>query len=167
MANPYVIGDLPGFTPQIARLVGMMSYVRQTTVEAVHGLTQAQLDVVIDEKANSAGALLMHIAAVENEYQAITLGTHVALPDFEAALDLGERARNEIRGHDLPHYLDILEVVRKRTLAEFAKRDDAWLMEESNFFRGQPTNNYFKWFHVFEDELNHRGQIRFIVKRLR
>ena len=24
----------------------------------------------------------------------------------------------------------------------------------------RPANNYFKWFHVFEDELNHRGQIR-------
>lgn len=24
------------------------------------------------------------------------------------------------------------------------------------------ANNYFKWFHVFEDELNHRGQIRWL-----
>lgn len=29
---------------------------------------------------------------------------------------------------------------------------------------GTPTSNYFKWFHVFEDEINHRGQIRLIRK---
>ncbi|WQI98124.1 integrase, partial [Rossellomorea vietnamensis] len=26
---------------------------------------------------------------------------------------------------------------------------------------------HFKWFHVFEDELNHRGQIRMIKKRMK
>ena len=38
--------------------------------------------------------------------------------------------------------------------------------EETPFWGGQPANNYFKWFHVFEDEINHRGQIRWLCKRL-
>jgi hypothetical protein len=29
-----------------------------------------------------------------------------------------------------------------------------------------PANNHFKWFHVFEDEINHRGQIRWLRARL-
>ena len=163
----YIIGDVDAYTPQIARLVSMMSYVRQTTIDAVSGLTIAQLDHLHDEKSNSVGALLAHIAAVEKAYQAITLGVRDEQSDYwRAATDLGDAARTKIRGRPSEAYLADLAQVRSVTLAEFAKRDDKWLYEEKPFWRGQPANNYFKWFHVFEDELNHRGQIRFLVKRL-
>ena len=33
----FLIGDLPGFTPQIGRLVSMMNYTRSTTLSAVDG----------------------------------------------------------------------------------------------------------------------------------
>ncbi|MFK9093966.1 hypothetical protein [Bacillus salipaludis] len=36
----------------------------------------------------------------------------------------------------------------------------------SMFWWDRPANNYFKWFHVFEDELSHRGQIRIIKKMM-
>ena len=85
--------------------------------------------------------------------------------EWGAALDLGEAARREIRGHDLDFYLGRLKHARTRTLVELAKRDDAWLEEETPFWNGRPANNYFQWFHVFEDELNHRGQIRWLRKR--
>ncbi len=48
---------------------------------------------------------------------------------------------------------------------EFSRRGDEWLDEQTPFWGGRPANNYFKWFHVFEDELNHRGQIRWLRKR--
>ena len=60
----------------------------------------------------------------------------------------------------------MLDEVRTQTLRELAQRDDAWLDEESPFWSGLPANNYFKWFHVFEDELNHRGQMRWLRQRL-
>lgn len=44
---------------------------------------------------------------------------------------------------------------------------DEWLDRQSSFGWDHPANHYFKWFHVFEDELNHRGQIRLIVKELK
>lgn len=163
--SPFVIGDLAGYTAQMGRLVSMMTYVRQTTINAVQGLTTEDLDHIADEKANSIGALLMHIAAVESEYQALTFGMPQTIRS-EAALDLGQRAREEIHGQPLDHYLKVLDDVRNRTLFELSKRDDHWLMLESDFWGGERANNYFKWFHVFEDELNHRGQIRFLVKRL-
>ena len=43
--------------------------------------------------------------------------------------------------------------------------DDAWLHAVDTSW-GTPVSNYFKWFHVFEDELNHRGQIRLLRKLL-
>ena len=82
-----------------------------------------------------------------------------------AALDLGDRARQEIRGRELDHYLGALQQVRARTLAELGRRDDGWLEEETSFGSGQRVNNYFKWFHVAGHEINHRGQIRWLRSR--
>ena len=168
--SPFVIGELPGFTPQIGRLVVMMSYARQTTLEAVSGLGIAELDHAQDGQSNTIGALLAHIAAIEVAYQAATFeGRNLTGREREqwgAALDLGKRARLEIRERPLKHYTDTLAHVRATTLREFAERTDEWLDEESPFWGGLRANNYFKWFHVMEDELNHRGQIRWLRKRL-
>jgi uncharacterized damage-inducible protein DinB len=165
----YLIDDVPGFTPQIGRLVSMMTYVRHTTLSDAAGLTVEQLDYLHDGESNSIGALLSHIAAVETWYQAATfsgreLGAE-EMREWGAALDLGPSARREIQSHDLDFYIGRLERVRATTLEELSRRDDEWLEQQATFWRGEPANNYFKWFHVFEDELNHRGQIRWLRKR--
>ena len=67
--SPFVVAPLPGFTPQVGRLVAMMSYARRTTLEAVEGLTTEQLDYALDADSNTIGALLAHVAAVEVSYQ--------------------------------------------------------------------------------------------------
>ena len=169
-ASPFVVGGAPGFTPEVGRLVAMMTYARRTTLQAVEGLTVAELDHLHDDGSNSIGALLAHIAAVEAAYQVITFEGR----DFNgqerarwgATLELGARARREVRGQPLDHYVELLAEVRAATLREFARRDDRWLDEETPFWGGFAANNYFKWFHVFEDEINHRGQIRWLRKRL-
>jgi uncharacterized damage-inducible protein DinB len=169
-SHVYLITDVSGLTPQIGRLVSMMNYARHTTLEEVSDLSMGQLDHLHDKESNSIGALLKHIAAVEVVYQTMTfedrgLSTSET-EEWGAALKLGPRARREIRGHNLDYYLTTLENVRAHTLAEFVRRDDDWLYEERRFWDGLPANNYFKWFHVFEDEINHRGQIRWLRKRL-
>ncbi len=164
-----LIGDLPGFTPQIARLVSMMNYARHTTLSEVAGLGMEQLDSLHDRHSNSIGALLLHIAAVEAWYQAATFAGRdldsEEMREWGAALDLGERGRREIRGNGLDYYVARLRQVRAGTLAELGRRDDEWLEEQAPFWEGQQANNYFKWFHVVEDELSHRGQIRWLRKR--
>ncbi|HEY0828678.1 MAG TPA: integrase, partial [Bacilli bacterium] len=72
----------------------------------------------------------------------------------------------DIKGQPLDFYINELDLMRKRTLEEFKKRCDDWLYEESTFWEGKQANNYFMWFHVFEDEINHRGQMRWLRKRL-
>ena len=168
--SPFVVGELPGFTPQIGRLVAMMAYARRTTLAAVDGLTTVELDHLHDDRSNSIGALLAHIGAVEIAYQRSTFeGRSLTTADrarWEAALTLGARARDEIRGNPLTYYLSALEEVRAHTLRELAQRDDAWLDQETPFWNGLRANYYFQWFHVFEDEVNHRGQIRWLRQRL-
>src|SRR5215813_14795888 len=124
----FLIGDLPGFTPQIGRLVSMMNYVRHTTLSAVAGLKVDELDYLHDPESNSIGALLSHIAAAEVGYQAATFDARDLNEDerheWGAAIDLGERARREIRGHELDYYLSRLGQVRAKTLAELRGRED-------------------------------------------
>ncbi|MGL4611042.1 MAG: DinB family protein [Trueperaceae bacterium] len=165
--SPFLITEQEGFTPHIGRLVSMMNYARQTTLYAVKSLSIEELDVLPTPNSNSIGMLLEHFAAVEVIYQAKTFDLELS-PSVEerwkAGLDLGKLGREKIRGHDLSYYPNNLQTVREETLREFRKRDDEWLHQEFPFW-GETGNNYFCWFHVFEDELNHRGQIRLITKQ--
>jgi uncharacterized damage-inducible protein DinB len=160
----YRILPLPGYTPTIGRLVGMLTYARDTTLAAVNGLTPAQLDHLHDDRSNSIGALLAHIAAVERGYQLITFEEREPSASetdaWSAALKLGDQGREEIRRHDLRFYTDELLRTREATLAALAQRDDAWLEAPPNL------NAHWAWFHVAEDEINHRGQIRWLRARL-
>jgi uncharacterized damage-inducible protein DinB len=166
----FLIGNISGFTSQIARLVSMMNYVRHTTISAVEGLTISELDYLNDPESNSIGSLLLHIAAAEVGYQAVTFDRRELndeeKQEWDAALALGQKARQEIKGHELVYYLNKLEQVRTKTLAELASRDDQWLDEQTSF-GDNSVNNYFKWFHVFTHEVNHRGQIRLLLRQVK
>ena len=167
--NLFLIAEMPGFAPQIGRLVSMMNYVRSTTLSAVERLGVDELDYQHDAQSNSIGALLAHIAATEVGYQAATFHgrelNESERQEWGAALDLAGRAKRELRGQDLDHYLTRLDQVRAVTLTELGRRDDAWLEERTSMSSGQQVNNYFKWFHVLGHEINHRGQIRWLRAR--
>jgi len=50
----------------------MLSYARGATLKAVEGLKSEQLDHLHDQRSNSVGALLAHMAAVERGYTLMT-----------------------------------------------------------------------------------------------
>lgn len=165
LEHPLLIQPLENFSPRISELVVMMSYTRTATLWAARELSQEQLDTRPNGITNSIAMLLAHISAVEEGYGVETFEERNYDWDLPA-LELGERGQQHIRGNDLSFYTDELARVRAKTLEEFAKRDDDWLYAQTPFWGDEPANNYFKWFHVFEDELNHRGQIRLIRKML-
>ena len=168
MTQTFRIEPLPGYAPTIGRLVGMMTYARQTLLRAVDGLSVAQLDHLHDARSNSIGALLAHIAAVERGYQVVTFEDREPSPgelaEWSVALSLGDAAREQLRGRALQDYLADLAQVRQATLAELARRDDDWL--ERPLPAAPRLNAHWAWFHVAEDEINHRGQIRWLRPRL-
>ncbi|UJW59652.1 hypothetical protein HXZ66_05050 [Bacillus sp. A116_S68] len=43
---------------------------------------------------------------------------------------------------------------------------DSWLFEEDKWPNGVPINHYYLWYHVLEDEISHRGQIRMMIRQL-
>jgi Protein of unknown function (DUF664) len=168
-----VFGSRPGYSPQIGTLVSEMIWMRGAVLRTVKGMNQAQLDFLLDGKANRIGALLLHLAATEKLYQLNTFD-HVpvqeldkaqAFKDWGVPMELGEPARQLIKGHDLVYYLNRLQEGREKTFAEFRKRDDAWLMAVDNTWGWGPTNNLCKWFHVCEHESHHAGQIAMLKSR--
>lgn len=169
-SSPWIIGPKPGFTPEIGTLTSMMAFTRMQVLSAVKGLSVADLDFLLDSKANTVGALLNHLAATEAFYQANSFEGYNwdKMPDavkqkWEVPMNLGEPARKSIKGNSLDYYLDLLNKGREKTFAEFKKRDDKWLMTVDPEFGG---NNFGKWFHVAEHESNHNGQIKFLRSRI-
>ncbi len=168
----WVVGPQPGFTPEVGTLTSMLAFTREQVVYNVKGLSQQDLDFLLDAKANTIGALLLHLAATETYYQMNTFGGMKwdSWPDdvkkkWDIPMNLGEPARRAIKGNSLDYYLDALHQTREKSLAEFRKRDDKWLatvVTEEDFV----ANNYAKWFHVAEHESNHDGQIKFLKNRL-
>ncbi|WP_404451538.1 DinB family protein [Virgibacillus necropolis] len=165
----FKVKELEDYSPQMGHLVSMMNYARLTTLQAVQGLTTEQLDYLHSENSNSIGALLFHIAAVEFGFQLEIFDkrepNEQETLEWGAGYDLGDKGRSEIKGNSLEFYVDKLKTVRERTLKEFQKRDDNWLYSDRLWGDNQ-SNNYFIWFHSFEDEINHRGQIRIQRKML-
>ncbi|MFC0186942.1 DinB family protein [Fictibacillus aquaticus] len=158
-----------GLSPDFSKLVSMMNYARHTTIRAVEDLSVEDLDFTYDEKGNTIGMLLAHMAAVERIYQYLTLGDHTDeevdayAETLEPALSLGDAGR-ALKGKRAEEYIRELEIVREETIAAFKNLPDEWLYEEKEWWQGKQANRYFMWFHVFEDEINHRGQIRIIKK---
>ena len=170
--RPNILGPREGFSPQVGTLVSMLTWMRTAILQPVQGLTVAQLDHLHDEKANSIGALLLHLAAIERLYQINTFEgkkwgdvRSETEKEWGAAARLGDEARKSIKGHELAFYLGKLKEVREHSLAELRKRDDAWLMQVDSS-AGEPTNNYCKWFHVCEHESHHNGQVTWLKGRL-
>lgn len=164
-----IIGPKEGFSPQIGTLVSMMNWMRMVILRPVNEMSVEDLDYLLDDNANSIGAMLWHLAATERFYQIHTFeGRKWDNWDEEDKLNwsvasgLGDEARSTIKGNSLDFYIQKLNDVRENTLKEFSKRDDDWLMEVDKEWFWGPTNNYCKWFHVCEHESNHNGQFKFI-----
>ena len=171
-AGLYMIGPMEGYSPHIGTLVSMLNYNRETVLNATRNLTMTELDHLFDQNANSIGALIMHLGAVDKWYQVNSFEGRNGFNKSEeklwkAAMELGDLGRKEIKGHEWKYYADLVTEVREKTLEEFKKKDDKWLLAaDPKFSSKQPINTYWKWFHVCEHESNHRGQITWLKGRL-
>jgi uncharacterized damage-inducible protein DinB len=168
--DAWIVGPQPGYSPNVGTLASMLAFTRKQVLQSVKGMSVADLDWLIDAKANTIGALLNHLAATDAFYHANVFGgfSWEKMPDdvkkkWDVAMNLGEPARQAIKGNSLDYYLGLLNSTRESTLAEFKKKDDKWLAVLDT---GAGANNFAKWFHVAEHESNHNGQIKFLKSRL-
>jgi hypothetical protein len=118
----------------------MPNHVHDVLLHAMYGselsrVSAQDLDFLLDEKANRIGALLLHLVATETYYQLNTFEgiKWESWPDsikqkWDIPMNLGDPARKAITGNTLDYYVNLLKATREKTLAEFRKRDDQWLM---------------------------------------
>jgi hypothetical protein len=174
-SNLNVLGPQTGYSRQLGTFVSMLTWMREANgvISATKGLTTADLDYLIDPQANTIGALMLHLAATETYYQLNTFEdkkwdtwSDSVKQQWDPAMNLGDAGRKTIKGHDRDYYLNVLQATRDKSLTEFKRRDDAWLMSVDKDWPWGPTNNLCKWFHVCEHEAHHTGQVAFLRKRL-
>ncbi|CDQ19418.1 Protein of unknown function [Halobacillus karajensis] len=163
----YQVQSEKGFTEKIGELVCMLEHTRAVTIQEVADLTQKELDEC-EPGGNSIGMLLSHIAAIEFVHQVISFEERDMTADekeeWEPALDLSGQTRDLYRFLTVDDYLDLMELTRDTTLEILKEKDDSWLFEERTWSDGVKYNPYYLWFHVMEDEINHRGQIRAMIR---
>lgn len=166
----FLITDIPGYSPNISRLICMMNYVRQITLGSVKDLTVKELDYLHDKESNSIGALLLHIASTDFYFQKLSFEerelTEEENKKWEAPSYLGNLGREKIKGNDLNYYIEILNDERNIIYELLKNKDDTWLEKKVPYGKFE-SNNHHLWFHAFEDEINHRGQINWLRKRLK
>ena len=111
----------------------------------------------------SVTMLLAHIAAVERVYHVLSFQGRDVTPEDDGAaywgLTMGKEGTAPARLPTLDELRAELADARAETLRVFAAKDDAWLAEPLG-----PgwANQHWAWFHVMEDEVNHRGQLRLL-----
>ncbi|WP_394119924.1 DinB family protein [Planococcus donghaensis] len=167
MIDYRIISAVP-FTEKIGELVSMLEYTRNGTLNEISGLTQNELDYLPDDSSNTIAALLLHMASIEFVHQVISNEkrdlTTAEYKKWIIPLELGDEARATIKNRPLEYYLVQLQETRNSTLSLLKSKQDSWLLEESQWENGGSFNNHYLWFHVMEDEISHRGQIRTLLR---
>jgi hypothetical protein len=162
----YEIKPETGYSNQIGIMVDMLEDLKGRITEMTYDLDQAETDYLFDDKANSIGAIIMHLVANESYYQVESLQerswTEKEEEFWGVASGLGEKSRDVLKGKPIKYYLDLWDQVRKETLEGLKTKDDVWFA--ANIDEG--INNHWVWFHVMEHSANHMGQIALVKNRL-
>ena len=162
-----VIKPMKGYTPQIGTIVSMLEDLKGRVTRSVENLSPEQTDFLLDEKANRIGALILHLAATEKYYQVYTFENRGFNKEeslkWEVALNLGDKAREEIKGQPISYYLSIWNEVRAETLELLKTKNDKWF---KSMRKKSSMNNHWAWYHVMEHQANHMGQIRLLINRI-
>ncbi|WP_273568634.1 DinB family protein [Maribacter halichondriae] len=159
------INSREGYTPNIGIMVNMLDDLKNRVTKRVQNANQEQTDFLLDDKANRVGAMIMHLAATEAIYQKLSFeGSEFNKEEEEkwnTALNLGDKAREELKGKPIKYYLDLWDEVREKTLATLKTKDDEWFASTMN----EHMNHHWAWFHVMEHQANHMGQIAMLASR--
>lgn len=155
-----------GYSNDIGQMISMLDNLKSRVERNVANLDQDGTDFLLDENANSPGAIIYHLAATEAYYQVYTFEgrsfNEEEAKKWETALNLGEKARQEFKGKPLSFYLEIYDEVRKKTKELLKTKDDKWFKKKNG-----NMSNHWAWFHVMEHQANHMGQLALITKRIK
>ncbi|MCK8480059.1 DUF664 domain-containing protein [Psychroserpens algicola] len=164
-AQESVIEIPKGYSDDVGQMISMLDNLKARVTRQVVNLDQEGTDFLLDENANTPGAIIYHLAATEAYYQVYTFeGRRFNKQEqrqWNTALNLGAKAREEFKDKPISYYLKIYDDVRAKTKALLKTKDDAWFKEKIG-----NMSHHWAWFHVMEHQANHMGQLALIVKRI-
>ncbi|SHH26522.1 DinB family protein [Winogradskyella jejuensis] len=162
----YDVKPPKGYTQNIGNMVSMLDGLKERVTRIVRNMDQNATDFLLDENANTPGAMIYHLAATEKYYQVYTFEGRQFNKEEEAkwgtALSLGDKARKEFVGKPISYYLEIYDEVRAKTKELLKTKDDKWFAKNNN-----GMTNHWAWYHVMEHQANHMGQLAMISKRIK
>ncbi len=162
----YQMKPAEGYSPNIGIMVNMLEDLKVRITARVQDLNQSEIDFEFDEKANSIGALVMHLVATEAYFQIETLEerqwTQEEQKLFGVGGELYDSSKQELKEKAIQRYLDLWNEVRKKTLAGLKTKDDDWFASGID----EDMNYHWAWYHVMEHQANHMGQIALVKNRL-
>ncbi len=162
----YEIKPAEGYSPNIGIMVNMLEDLKDRITGQVKDLNQTETDFEFDDKANSIGALVMHLVATEAYFQIETLEVRQLTAEeqkiFGVGGELNDTSKQELKEKAIQHYLDLWNEVRQKTLAGLKTKDDTWFASSVD----DGMNYHWAWYHVMEHQANHMGQIALVKNRL-
>lgn len=158
----------PGIGREVGHLFAALEETRRRTREAVHGMATELLDARLDGFPNRIGALLFHVAGIENWFVDRVLlqrpRSELERNEFAAA-DLGAPEAAALVGHDVAYYLAILDEVRAQTeSACWSLKDDALDAAVTVAEADLVASPRYALSFLIDHEAHHRGQIE-LLKR--
>ena len=146
-------------------MVAMLEGLKHQITEEAQGLSQSETDFKFNEKANSIGALVMHLVATEAYYQIETLEGRQWTDEGKSLWGIGaglnEESKSQLKEKRMRYYLDLWNQLCQKTLDVLKTKDDAWFASEID----EGTNYHWAWYHVMEHQANHMGQIALVKNR--
>ena len=154
-----------GYSHDIGQMISMLDNLKRRVERNVINLDQEGTDFLLDDNANTPGAIIYHLAATEAYYQVYTFEGRAFNAEerkkWDTALNLGDKARQAYKGQPISYYLKIYDEVRAKTKELLKTKDDAWFAKMNG-----NMSNHWAWFHVMEHQANHMGQLALITKRI-
>ena len=147
-----------------------MEDTRRRTLEAVDGLTEAEVDASVAGLPNTVGATLYHIAAIEADWLYYDL-LEVDYPDWmETAFPHPVREEAGVLsaapGYSAADHIERLTLVRHHFLYDIAQLD-ARRIDEPNGVVENPSTPRWIFHHLNQHEAEHRGQIQTLLTAIR
>jgi len=146
-----------------------MKQMRAVTLRIVERLDTDQLDRHAYPKMNSIASLLRHIACfTESTRLAIFESRRFNATELEYwSGALPNLPLKSPGGYPLSYYTTLLAETSSRLHGQVSERSDDWLLAPRGDSHTQNWNYYFKLFHLVEDEISHRGQIKLAIRLMR
>lgn len=168
--DPYAVDPAPGFAPTVGRYVTMLEDVRRRTLKYVAGLSAGQLSWFPNEKVESVGTQLLHVAAVETSYIQEDIARRPMGPEWKIAFPI-RFGIAQVSGKELEYFSKKLETVREETKTVLRRLTDADMSREVAPLDPGEGNEQVRYtiewilYHLIEHEAHHKGQIA-LMKRL-